>query len=122
VLDALILVQATRPTPGLAELRPHVRWRTHIGRIPGQLLDSILEHARQVGDDAPIAKPIEQQYFITYRADQRLPFGVAVPPQDAAAMRVRYQMPVEGKLLVVSTRITKCRPILATPTIATMVA
>jgi PRTRC genetic system protein A len=99
-LDILICVQPTRCVPGLAQLVPHVQFRTHEGRIPGQLLGAIFDHARQAGDGGAISRPVEQQYFITWRADQPRPFRVALPRQETTATRVRYEMTVQGQVLV----------------------
>jgi hypothetical protein len=52
-LDVLICVQPTDPTPGLAQLVPHVRYASHTERIPGELLTAVLEHARRAADDGP---------------------------------------------------------------------
>jgi PRTRC genetic system protein A len=98
--DILICVQPTRPTPGLAQLVPHVRHLAIFDRIPGGLLTALLDHARCAGDGHAIARPIEQQYFMTYRTGLPQPFRLAVPDQDASALRVSYQMPRRGQLLI----------------------
>lgn len=99
--DILIEVGAAPLVPGLAQLTPHVHYATHQGRIPGGLLTAILDHARQAAEEQRgIARPIEQQYFITYRAGMPRPFRVALPPQDASATRVRYELTISGQILV----------------------
>jgi PRTRC genetic system protein A len=99
--DILICVAPTPATPGLAQLVPHARSTAQADRIPGGLLTALLHHARRAADDrALIAQPIEQQYFITYRAGLPQPFRLAVPTQDASAVRVSYQMPRAGQLLI----------------------
>lgn len=99
--DILICVTPTPPTPGLAQLIPHARSVAQSDRIPGGLLTALLDHARRAGDPrALIARPIEQQYFITYRAGLPQPFRLAVPEQDASAVRVSYKMPRAGQLLI----------------------
>ncbi|MBK9711525.1 MAG: Mov34/MPN/PAD-1 family protein [Kouleothrix sp.] len=100
VRDILIQVTPTCPTPGLAQLVPHVRYTTHAGRIPGALLSALLEHARRAGDEGAIARPIEQQYFVTYRAGLPRPFRLALPAQDASAVKVQYALTVSGTPLV----------------------
>jgi PRTRC genetic system protein A len=101
VRDILISITPTPPTPGLAPLAPHVRYATHTGRIPGGLLSAILDHARRAGDARHgLARPFEQQYFITYRAGLPRPFRVALPRQDATATRVSYELTVSGQILV----------------------
>ncbi len=101
-LDVLICAHPTRPTPGLAQLVPHVRYASHSGRIPGELLTALLEHARKAADDRPgiAARSIEQQYFVTYREGLPRPFRVAVPEQTASATRIEYRVTVPGQILV----------------------
>lgn len=87
--------------PGLATLLPHVRFRSVPGRLPSAALGHILEHALRCHDGRPVARPIEQQYFVTYRADRPWkPIRVAVPPQDATAGAVRYALRIPGQILV----------------------
>lgn len=91
-LEALIQVAHTPPVPGLVPLAPTVRWRTHAGRVPGELLASALEHARRVADRRGGA--IEQQYLMTYRPDRLRPFQLELPRQQATATQVRYDLGV----------------------------
>jgi len=98
-LDVLICVQPVK-TPGLAQLVPHVRWRTHEGRVPGELLTPILEHARRAADGEGILRPVEQQYFITYRTGLPRPFRVAVPEQTVSTTHIAYKMTVPGQILI----------------------
>jgi PRTRC genetic system protein A len=81
-----------RTLPGLAPLMPGVRWRDYPHRIPGQLLAAMLAHARKAATTTPsgLLTPIEQQYHITHEAGR---LRVRVPPQDATAGRVRYELP-----------------------------
>jgi PRTRC genetic system protein A len=99
--DILIRVAPTSPTPGLAQLVPHARSTKQPDRIPGGLLTALLDHARRAGDASGIiARPIEQQYFITYRQGLPQPFRLAAPTQDASAASVRYEMPKQGQRLI----------------------
>lgn len=98
--DILICVAPTPPTPGLAQLVPHARSTVQPDRIPGGLLTALLDHARRAGSSDAIARPIEQQYFITYRQGLPQPFRLAVPQQDASAARVSYTMPHHGQRLI----------------------
>ncbi|HEU4328831.1 MAG TPA: Mov34/MPN/PAD-1 family protein [Roseiflexaceae bacterium] len=100
-LDLLICVHRIE-TPGLAALQPHARWRTHDGRIPGELLEGVFDHARRAG--APgrggVLSLVEQQYFITWQDGADRPFQVEVPPQEATATSVRYELATSGVVLV----------------------
>lgn len=98
--DILIRVSQAHAVPGLAQLVPYVRFFATPDRIPGGLLTALLHHARRAGAGGPILRPIEQQYFITYRAGLPQPFRLAVPSQDASALRVRYQLPQHGVRLM----------------------
>lgn len=98
--DVLICVQPLRSTPGLVQLIPHVRFSGVGGRIPGGLLTALLEHARQAGSAGTISRPIEQQYFITYRQEMPQPFRLSVPPQDATSYKVSYDLSARGQILI----------------------
>lgn len=97
-LDALILVQPlAQPTPGLAQLLPHVRWRQYPERLPGWLLTAILVHAKKASTGAnDLVIPIEQQYHLVLDRGQ---VQVRTPPQQAAPSFVRYEMPHGAVLL-----------------------
>lgn len=100
-LDLLIPVGMSWHAPGLARMLPHARFRDLFGRLPGAALAPLLQHAQQATDGRTIARPIEQQYFITYRADRPWkPIRVAVPSQQASAGHVTYQTGVPGRILV----------------------
>lgn len=88
--DLMILFAGTPPTPGLAKLQPHVRFRGVPERIPTAILDQVLLHAKCLGR-------CEQQYFITY---QEYTFQVLQPPQEATAGNVTYALPVDAVPLV----------------------
>jgi PRTRC genetic system protein A len=79
-LDLLIRVASSPPVPGLAQLRPHVRFRAIDARVPSHILDNVLIHARCL-------RRIEQQYAVLWQSGQ---FSLVIPPQDASAARVRY--------------------------------
>lgn len=99
--DILIRIGPAAPAPGLACLLPHVRLTGIAPRIPGGLLTALLDHARRAGDSqAGVRRPIEQQYFITYRAGLPQPFRLAAPPQHASALRVSYQVSTTGQRLI----------------------
>lgn len=98
--DILIRVSQVTTVPGLALLVPHARWLGVPDRIPGGLLTALLDHARRAGDAQTISRPIEQQYFVTYRAGLPQPFRLAAPTQDARAMQVSYEMPKQGQRLI----------------------
>lgn len=88
--DVLIRVASTPPTPGLATLRPYVRFAACPERLPGTLLTAIYDHAREL-------LAIEQQYFIVSRGGM---LRVWVPPQEATASAVRYAMPDDDVVLI----------------------
>lgn len=99
-LDLLIPVGVSWAAPGLVALLPHVRI-DGVSRIPAKALDHILQHAQLCSDGRAIARPIEQQYFITYRADRPWqPIRVSVPKQTATAGHIAYEATTPGRLLV----------------------
>lgn len=88
--DILICVRPTPPTPGLAELRPFVRFRQASGcALPASLLDHLLLHARCM-------RRVEQQYFITWDGAS---YQLLIPPQEAGEMRVRYEIDTQAMLV-----------------------
>lgn len=98
-LDLCIPVGLAWPTPGLGRVQPRAVFRALPGvRVPGMLLAAILTHARQVCQQAK--RPIEQQYFIAYRAGERQPLRVIVPPQRATAGTVAYAARIPGQVLI----------------------
>jgi len=89
--DILIRVTpSVPPIPGLASIRPHVRFRGVPGLLPTHLLDQVLLHARLMGR-------CEQQYFLAARGEH---LEVLLPPQEANASRVAYTLPADTALLV----------------------
>jgi PRTRC genetic system protein A len=100
-LDLCIPVGITWPAPGLASLMAHVCFPDLGARLPGEMLQHVFEHALRASTGGVVARPIEQQYFLTYRAElptRRL--RIAVPEQDATAGHVRYQTNIPGRILV----------------------
>jgi len=98
--DILVCVGHAPRVSGLACLVPHARSTACSERIPGGLLEALLDHARRAGDGGAIVRPIEQQYFITYRQGLSRPFRLAAPTQQASAVSVRYEMPKCGQRLL----------------------
>jgi len=97
-LDLLVPVERfLEPVPGLAALMPHAIWRNWPARLPGGLLQPLLDHAvRASATQNGVARPIEQQYFFVLR-DQLV--RLIRPHQDAGAAYVRYAAP-PGAMLV----------------------
>lgn len=90
-LDVMIPVGLSWPAPGLAQLAPHARWTQWPGRLPGSLLGSLLENARQATSGGRIARPIEKQYFFAWRrGDVKL---VAPLDQAGTPASLRYALP-----------------------------
>lgn len=93
VAEVIVRVDSHRsPSPGLAEIRPSIRWLNHGPRMPGRLLQRVLGHARQATDQH--RRPVEQQYWIT-RINDRL--TVIRPPQLATSVMVmtpRLDLPI----------------------------
>lgn len=96
-LDILIPAGPCCTVPGLAELLPHVRWRTVNCRLPGVLLRPLLEDARRAASGTTVLRPIEKQYFFVDRDGVRV---VAPLGQDASAVHLRYAMPERGTVLL----------------------
>jgi PRTRC genetic system protein A len=101
-LDILVPVKswsADEPSSaGLATLLPSVRWRNRAARrLPGALLQHVLDHARLAADERQgVARPIEQHYCFVQR-DGKL--RLVVPVQRATAGSVRYRQP-DGDVLL----------------------
>jgi PRTRC genetic system protein A len=93
-LDVLVQHAKIEPaTPGLIHLLPHVKWRTSPQeRIPGDLLASILEDARQAGEAGSdgVLQSVEAKYFVVWRDGA---FRVIKPEQTGTACTLDYQMP-----------------------------
>jgi PRTRC genetic system protein A len=96
-VDLLIPVGVSWPTPGLAKLLPHVRWKRWPQRLPGAFLTPLLEDAKQAAAGGIVLRPIEKQYFFVWRAGVRV---VAPRGQDASAVHLRYAMPESGPVLL----------------------
>lgn len=98
VRSVLVKAVNTPPTPGLAALLPGITWAGLSQRLPGQLLQGILIHARKASEETPsgLLRVIEQQYHITLE-DGRM--RVRVPPQDASPAHVHYENPDAPVLL-----------------------
>lgn len=96
-LDALVCVKRwpAGDIPGLASLMPYARWAAWPGRLPGALLDPLLENAvNAASDDGAVLRPIEKHYCFV-----RTPSGIKLiaPVQQGTAGRVVYE-PLPGTL------------------------
>lgn len=91
--DIMICVAETPRITGLEPLKPQILWFGKPATLPGRLLQATLVHARRL---ATRRRPIEQQYHITNEMGM---LRVRVPPQQASAVRVHYQLPNAPVLL-----------------------
>lgn len=96
-LDLLIRCGKAWQAPGLVQLLPHARWQRGPARLPGALLAPLLSDAQRASSGGVVALPIEKQYFFVERDGLRV---VAPRIQDGSAGRVRYSMPLSGRILL----------------------
>jgi hypothetical protein len=98
-LEALIPVSRTRPIPGLASIRPCVRWQNYTRqRLPGGLLHAALAAAlRSTQIIGGLIVPAELQAFVVLNGVEP---ELHIPPQHAGLVYVYYTLPSDAPIML----------------------
>lgn len=98
-LEVIIPVSRIRPVPGLARLRPFVRWPDYgQQRLPGDLLRAALAAALAATVSlGGLVVPAELQAFIVWNGVEP---ELCIPSQRAGHMAVRYAQPHDAPIML----------------------